>query len=321
MVTLGAETAMRSLVLVEAPTNLGLRAPAQGREPGVRYMAESMRARNLSERLRAKRVERLMPPPYSPEADWETGYLNGQSLRAFASAQAKRLRSVLARGDFPVVVGGDCSLLLGDLLALKGLGRYGLVFIDGHDDYSPPRDPAKYAGRFAAAGRDLALATGADPSPLADIDGAGPYVAEDDVVVFGAYRDPDDAADFDMDLIDSRPIFQMGIERLRECGARAAAELARSFLEGRGLDGYWIHVDVDVLDRSVMPSVDSPNPKGLRFEELVAALRVFLGSPLASGIELCIYDPELDPEGLFGDQLADVIVASFSGMKWRAAVW
>ena len=79
--------------------------------------------------------------------------------------------------------------------------------------------------------------------------------------------------------------------------------------EGRG---FWIHLDVDVLDRSIMPAVDSPNPKGLLFEELEGALRVFLGHGGARGIELSIYDPDLDPEGSAGDRLVDCLVRSFS---------
>ncbi len=63
-----------------------------------------------------------------------------------------------------MVLGGDCSILLGNLLALRALGRYGLVFIAGHDDFTQPLYPERYPGIFAAAGLDLALATGHGPA-------------------------------------------------------------------------------------------------------------------------------------------------------------
>jgi hypothetical protein len=42
---------------------------------------------------------------------------------------------------------------------------------------------------------------------------------------------------------------------------------------GRGhLAGYWLHLDVDVLDPGHLPAVDSPEPGGLSPEELTALL-------------------------------------------------
>lgn len=28
------------------------------------------------------------------------------------------------------------------------------------------------------------------------------------------------------------------------------------------LDGFWIHLDVDILDATIMPAVDTPTPEG-----------------------------------------------------------
>src|SRR5262249_61867844 len=76
-------------------------------------------------------------------------------------------------------------------------------------------------------------------------------------------------------------------------------------LEAPGIAGFWIHVDPDVLDGSLMPAVDSPNASGLRYEELAAALGVFLSSPRAVGLEITIYDPDLDPRRAYARELAD----------------
>ena len=53
-----------------------------------------------------------------------------------------------------MVLGGDCSILLGSALAMHRLGeavggRIGLVFVDGHSDFRHPGN-ASYVG--AAAG-------------------------------------------------------------------------------------------------------------------------------------------------------------------------
>ena len=43
-------------------------------------------------------------------------------------------------GRFPLLVGGDCPVILGALSALQAdHGRPGLLFVDGHEDAWPPR--------------------------------------------------------------------------------------------------------------------------------------------------------------------------------------
>ncbi|GAB3814574.1 hypothetical protein GCM10027605_60250 [Micromonospora zhanjiangensis] len=70
-------------------------------------------------------------------------------------ALADRIGAIIDQGEFPVVLGGDCSILLGSALAMHRLGeavggRIGLVFVDGHSDFRHPGN-ASYVG--AAAGR------------------------------------------------------------------------------------------------------------------------------------------------------------------------
>jgi len=302
----------RTFAVLDAPSNLGLRPPQPGTVPGVAGMAAALRRRGLVSRLGARNAGRVDAPPYSPEPDLRTGFRNGTSIGSYSERLALRIRELVARGEFPVVLGGDCSILLGVALGLKSFGRYGLAFVDGHDDFAPVRRPEEHRGTLAAAGRDLGLVTGHGPEPLTNLQGAAPYVAEADVVVFGSYRDPADEAEFATEAIDATRIHQLPIERVRALGCRPAAQEARSHLESPPLQGFWIHVDVDVLDRTVLPAVDSPNPNGLQAAELVEALRTLLVSPRATGIEFTIYDPDLDPTGTYGDRLAGIVVDALS---------
>jgi arginase len=73
---------------------------------------------------------------------------------------------VLDAGQFPIVLGGDCSILLGNVLALRRRSRFGLLFVDGHNDcYEPGAYPAG-----EAAGMDLAQSVGIGPELLTNID-------------------------------------------------------------------------------------------------------------------------------------------------------
>jgi arginase len=88
-----------------------------------------------------------------------------------------------------VILGGDCSIVLGPALALKRHGRFGLLFIDGHADfYQPEVNP-----NGEAASMDLAFATGYGPKLLVDIEGQGPLVRAEDTVAF-AFRDAEERA-------------------------------------------------------------------------------------------------------------------------------
>ena len=51
---------------------------------------------------------------------------------------ADAVETLLDAGEIPVVLGGDCTSLLGSMLALRRRGRYGLFFIDGHADFFQP---------------------------------------------------------------------------------------------------------------------------------------------------------------------------------------
>lgn len=308
----GVATASPAIVVVDAPSNLGLRPPAPGVEPGARKLAAALRGTGFVDRLGARDAGRVDAPPYSPDADAATGFRNGTALAAYSRTLADRLGRLLADDAFVVVLGGDCSVLLGAGVALKRRGRYGLAFVDAHDDYTYPRDAARYRGRYTAAGLDLGLATGHGPAALTAIDGASPYFAESDVVHLGLVREAGDAAYGDVARFERSPIHILDRAAIERRGAAAVGASARERLAGAGTDGYWIHVDADVLDASVMPAVDSPNGEGISFTQLRALLAALLESPRAVGLELTIYDPDLDPTGAHGRNLADAIVGAFA---------
>ncbi|TDD75811.1 arginase family protein [Actinomadura darangshiensis] len=300
------------IAVLDAPSNLGLRPPREGHEPGVRRLARALRGHDIVGRLQAEDAGRVDPPPYVFGPDHGTGYLNGPGIADHSERLATRVGEMLDGGRFPIVLGGDCGILLGPMLALRRRGVFGLAHLDGHDDYSPRLDPAAVAGRLTAGGTALGLVTGHGPAALTDIGGLRPYVAEEHVAHIGVQREPEDFELFDLAAFEASRVRRYPIEYVREHGAGSAAEGARAHLEAVPIDGFWIHLDADILDKSVMPAVDSPNPDGLSFEELTSVLGTLATSPRALGLQIAIYDPELDPDGMAGAALTDTIVAAFS---------
>lgn len=226
--------------------------------------------------------------------------MNPQEIREYSSSLADAVVSVLDQDQFPVVLGGDCSILLGTTLAMKRRGRYGLLYIDGHPDfYQPERNPIL----GAASASDLAFATGRGPDVVTDIENLGPLVRDEDVAVYG-YRDgvaqvrnrsqplPDDLLAIDRDQVR-----RLGV-------ANAMHEAVAHLTRDGGPDGFWIHVDADVLDESIMRAVDDPRADGLSWDELRLALRIAASSPKAVGFQTTIYNPDMDGDGAAGRGLA-----------------
>ncbi len=220
------------------------------------------------------------------------------------------MAGLIKSGSFPLVLGGDCSILLGDMLALRSMGEYGLCFIDGHQDFAYPRTD-RHVGYYTAAGLDLGLVTGHGPEALTDLNSLKPFVNEANVVALGFYDNPADAPDYEIEAIYRSGIRKMPIEAVEALGAQQAALSALEELERRGVHGFWIHLDVDVLDQTVMPAVDSPNPRGLSYGDLIRTLQVLLKSGRLAGMEITIFDPELDPGGQYAAELTAAIVESF----------
>jgi arginase len=227
--------------------------------------------------------------------------LNADAIAAWTPRLADRVESVIEGGEFPVILGGDCSIVLGPLLALRRRGRYGLLFIDGHADfYQPEANP-----NGEAASMDLAFATGHGPRRLTDIEGLGPLVRAEDAVAFG-FRDGEEQARYGSQPLPPE-LRAFDLATVRGLGIEAAARLAVDHLTRAGLSGFFIHLDADVLSDDIMPAVDYRTPGGFSWDELRTTLAIALQSERAIGLEVAIYNPNLDEDGSAGRGLADLL--------------
>jgi arginase len=288
--------------VVEAPSVLGL-FPR-----GVERLAAALLEAGLADALGARRAGRALPPPYDPQRDATTGLLNPTGLSDYARQLADATGQVLDAGETPIVLGGDCSIVLGNLLALSRRGRYGLLFIDGHADfYQPEAEP-----NGEAASMDLALATGRGPRVVADLDGRGPLVRDEDVVMFGR-RDAEEAEAAGSQRIEDTGIAVIDLPAVRDRGAERAARDALERVSRSELDGFWLHLDCDVLDDAVMPAVDYRLAGGLSWDELETVIRMAIETGRAVGLEVTIFNPALDSDGSITRTLVARLVRALRG--------
>jgi arginase len=286
---------MGGYAIVQAPSVLGLR------QTGVEELPAVLIELGLAARLNARVGAAVEASAYDPARDPLTKMLNPSAIRRYSTKLADAVGAVLNAGEFPVVLGGDCSILLGNLLALRRRGRYGLLFIDGHTDFYQP--DANVNGE--AASSELAFATGRGPQVLSELEGHRPLVRDEDVVAL-AHRDAEEAAGYGSQPL-PEALCSIDLEALRRLGAGGAARRAISHLDRHDLSGFWIHLDADALDDAVMPAVDYRLPGGLTWEELETVLSDARTSGRAVGLDVTIYNPRLDPERTAGAGLVRTI--------------
>jgi arginase len=194
----------------------------------------------------------------------------------------------LERGAFPLVLGGDCPVLLGCLSAIAAGGSTPRVlFVDGHEDaWSPEQSTTG-----EAADMELGWLIGRNSAGLpADLRRAIPAVRPADVIVLGA-RDEDELADAGVASLEDVVRVVRSDVIMRDAN-RVAAEIAVA-LRGRG--PWWLHVDLDVLATDSLRAIDYPQAGGLDWTTLTSLTRRVLTSPNVMGWDVTIYNPDLDP--------------------------
>jgi arginase family enzyme len=215
---------------------------------------------------------------------------------------AARVRNVLDAGELPLVVGGDCTLLLGVFQALPT--GCGLWFVDGHADFHD----GESSPTGEAADMDLAILTGHGPPGLLEDD--EPLLDPAAVVLLG-HR----PSELDADVAYENARLDAGIHavaspQVRERGAGRVGAEAAARLAGAPA---WLHLDLDVLDETALPAVSYPQPLGLDWDELAALARPLVASPDLRGVSVADFDPDRDLDGAYAARVVELLGSLLAG--------
>lgn len=282
---------------INAPSILGLRPT------GVEQLPDALEKAGLVEQLGIAQTETVTPPPYDAKRDPATHMLNPKAIASYSVQLANTVQNTLQAGSFPLVLGGDCSIILGTMLGLQRRGRYGLFFIDGHADFYQPT--ASSTGE--AADMDLALVSGRGPDIVTNLEGQKPLVRDADIVQFGQ-RDREQTIAAGSQQIADTDIHVFELDTIREDGLEKSCDTALSILRQQPIDGFWVHVDADVIHDTEMSAVEYRLPGGLHFQEMHTLLRRIMASGQVVGLDVCVYNPTLDPEGIMARKLVSLLV-------------
>lgn len=298
---------MKEICIVEFPSNLGLKEPQPGKEPGVKKLPDWFWKHNLHKAINPVNILRLDPPKYSNIRDLETNILNANSLVDYAREQAYLINDLLSQNKFPFVLGGDCSILLGPAIALKQKGNYGLFYLDGHTDFMD----VSISETGGVGGMAASIVTGNGPEKLTNILNLSPYIKEENLWCVGN-REYDDEYE---DQIKNSTATYISLHALRNQGILNCVQSFLSQIKNKNLDGFWLHIDIDVLNDSIMPCVDSRTPDGLTYDEFNELTSYLFQNDKLSGLEITILDPDLDPTGKYTKDFVANITNTFNSVK------
>ena len=285
---------MAAFAVIDAPID------SSGTGRGEERAPAALRAAGLLERLGARDAGEADARIRDPRREPGTGVVGAGEVRRASTAIASRVRDVLEAGERPLVLGGDCTLLLGAFSAMPH--GSGLWFVDGHADFFDGE--SSLTGE--AADMDLAVLTGHGPRGL--LEGNEPMLEPNAVVLLG-HRPADLHPDVARENARLDPaIHALTSPEVREGGPDRVGNDAAAWLAERPA---WLHLDLDVLDEDVLPAVSYPQPRGLDWDELVALARPLIAAPNLLGVSLADFNPDRDTDSTHAARIVEALASLY----------
>jgi len=255
-------------------------------EPGCAGGPEALRRSDLLTRLWRGGLDPVwdatIPAPEDSDAK--------SAVRSLCQNLSQRVRTLTARGAFPLVLGGDHSCAIGTwsgvASAVAGRGTLGLIWIDAHmDAHMPATSPTS-----ALHGMPLACLLGEGDPDLVAVAGGCVLSARNVCLVGVRSFESDEAV-----LLSKLGVRVITMDEVERRGLDAVMAEAHAIATD-GTCGFGVTLDVDALDPQEAPGVGTPAPHGLRCADLERTLRSIAGDPKLIAAEIVEYNPERDED-------------------------
>jgi len=274
-------------------------SPSGGEPFGTERSPAVLRSHGIVERLGAHDAGDVKVRITGPDRDPIIGLVGGATVAPAVAAIRRATRDVLASGARPLLLGGCCTLLMGAFpAAVDALGPVGLAYADGHYDvYDHRTSPTG-----EAADMPIGVLLGFGEPGLLAASGPEPSLAVDRLRVLGA-RDREEWADV-ADLVTMLGIDNVEPDVIAHEPSAAGARAARALHS----NGFWLALDLDVVDQDDFPATDYLMPGGISMDELHDLLLPLGRDDALIGASVACYNPTKDPGGVLGGRLVDLLV-------------
>jgi arginase len=302
---MGAEQSRNDWVMIGVPSSAGAHHAGQDRAPAA------LRAAGLVERLAAAGV-RITDAGDLPGSVFAVDHEHPRARNLAAVVDVARSVAAavahhVARGQRPLVVGGDCTITLGVIAGFQRVHPdVGLAYVDGDPDLGALSPDA--SGILDSTGI-VHLLGGGEPE-LASLAGAPPLLDGSRLAMLGC--DPREQTEQGRKfLADKRVSYAEGPQLSADPEATARAALAALTASSGPVV---VHYDVDVVDSGDLPLGNFPHyDTGVRLSDVTACLRVLLADPACAGLVLTEVNPSYDPDGSQLDRYLTGLTTALAG--------
>lgn len=303
------------IAIIGVPTNGAGTADGVARAPNA--LREAGLIAKLAQHAEVRDAGDVTFREPTPVRDPKTGIIAPDTMVDMIMRVQDAVARELAAGWFPLVLGGDCALMLGCLYATKRkFGQPGLLFIDGHEDAYPPHQSPTGESADMEMGFALGLHHKNLPRTLANF---LPLITTDDVALLGI-RDGDILKQEGVASIQQTlPLTVIGDKPLMAGDAIAMTKTVLAMIHAGGRH-WWLHTDLDVLSSEAFAAVDYLQPGGLSWEVLTQIVTQAVQHKKLTGWDITIYNPDLDTDGQGAHKIITYIEAVVQTMAQSTAL-
>ena len=290
--------------LIGAPTDIG--AGHRGASMGP----EALRVAGLAEALRERGLTVLdrgnLSGPVNPWQPPVQGYRHLEEVVIWNRNVMSSVYASLARGELPVLLGGDHCLGVGSITAVARYCRetgknLRVLWLDAHADFNT----SEVTPSGNVHGMPVACLCGVGPSQLTELGGSVPALRADQIRQIGIRS---------VDVGEKRLIKEHGLDiydmrYIDEIGMKRALEEA---LEGVDANTH-LHVsfDVDFLDPAIAPGVGTTVPGGPNYREAQLVMEMIADTGRMGSLDIVELNPAFDEHNRTGKLAVDLVESLF----------
>lgn len=219
---------------------------------------------------------------------------------------ANIVRQSLKENEFPVVIGGDHSIAVGNWGAIasetNAIKNFGLIWIDAHmDSHTLETSPS-----FAYHGMPVAALLGHGEASFVDIVSPGAKIKPENMVLLGvrSYEPPEEA------LLKKLGVRVIKMAEIKKIGFAKAFDKALKIAK-TGVRGFGVSIDLDGFDPEFAPGVGSPVTGGLNPKEVIPCFKKLARQSGFLGLEIVELNPSRDLDNKTASIARDIILTIF----------
>ncbi len=220
---------------------------------------------------------------------------------------ARHTEAIMAKGHFPLILGGDHSIAVGSISGIAAFARkkrkkVGVLWVDAHGDMNTPSTSP--SGNVH--GMPLAVLLGYGPNELKSVGGNARKIDPNNVVLVGV-RSLDEG---ERRFIEQTGVYVYTMHDIDRQGVHRVMKKALSKVTD-GTDYLHVSLDLDAVDPTVAPGVGTPVKGGLDYREAHLIMELLFESKAMTSLEIVEVNPILDEHNTSAEFAVELVQSAF----------